>query len=184
MSEQYPSHSPQRADPLAQWIILRLYSRADDDLLDFAEDPGSNKDQHATRPWSIVVVDDDDEVHRAIDLALGGANVLGHPLRISHCKSAAAARISLFDEGEPVDLVLLDVVMETADAGLNLLEELRTLPATRDLPVLLHTGQPGQAPEAAVRSRYDISGYLTKSNVTRSTLIAALEAALNGKSVG
>lgn len=183
MNEHRPGSPASGHDPLAQWVILRLYSFADDDLVDFAEDHDAAKDSHAARPWSIVVIDDDDEVHRAIDLALGGINVLGRPLRMSHCHSAAAARTELFDEGAQVDLVLLDVVMETADAGLDLLEELRSLPATRDLPVLLHTGQPGQAPEAAVRSRYDISGYLTKSNVTRPTLIAALEAALSGGSV-
>jgi CheY-like chemotaxis protein len=177
--------SPQTAvnqDPLARWVILRLCSLADEDPFDFAdEQERSAKDQGVARAWSIMVIDDDDEVHRAIDLALSGIDVLGRPLRINHCRSAASARSRLLEGSDEVDLVLLDVVMETVDAGLHLLEELRNLPATRDLPVLLHTGQPGQAPEHSVRSRYDISGYLTKSNVTRPMLIAALESALGAQ---
>lgn len=175
----------QPTDPsLAQWVVLRLTSLAEEDLLSFADEleggAGCTKTQ---KPWSVLVVDDDEEVHRAIELALGDVSILGRPLVLHHCNSATSAHARLVADGNRLDLVLLDVVMETVDAGLNLLEEIRALPATRDLPVLLHTGQPGQAPENAVRRRYDISGYLTKSGVTRPLLIAALEAALIGKSV-
>lgn len=182
MSE--PSMTPPSDQALAQWVVLRLSALADDDLLSFADElEGTAGGAKVQKPWSVLVVDDDEEVHRAIELALGDVSVLGRPLVLHHCSSATSAHARLVADGNRLDLVLLDVVMETADAGLNLLEEIRALPATRDLPVLLHTGQPGRAPESIVRRRYDISGYLTKSGVTRSTLIAALEAALSGKSV-
>ena len=175
---------PPHSDAPARWVVLRLASLADDEFLAFRDDTGNNaKQAGALRPWHVLVVDDDDEVHHAIELALGGVAIHSRPLQIRHCHSAATARNQLVDDGEHLDLVLLDVVMETADAGLDLLEEIRALPATRDLPVVLHTGQPGRAPESRVRSRYDISGYLTKSTVTRPTLIAALESALIGKTL-
>lgn len=169
-------------DETADLVILRFSSHTDDDVLSFAEESADSVSRaRIGRPWAVLVVDDDDEVHQAIELALGGVLIHERPLQIRHCHSAATARSQLIDGSQHVDLVVLDVVMETPDAGLDLLEEIRTLPATRNLPVVLHTGQPGQVPESQVRSRYDISGYLTKSTVTRINFIAALESALAGK---
>lgn len=182
MTDAKPSKSHSDTEPLAQWVVLRLSHLADEDFLHFEDDPETaSRTTRSLQAWTVLVVDDDDEVHRAIDLALGGVVIHGRPLNIEHCHSAATARHRLTGDNLGLDLVLLDVVMETADAGLGLLEDIRTVPATRDLPVLLHTGQPGQAPERTVRSRYDISGYLTKSNVTQPILIAALESALLGQ---
>lgn len=174
MTPQPPALLP--ADEPARWILLRPTSVAGDDLFDFAE--GDDAEILATLPWSILIVDDDSEVHRAVELALMGVRVDARPLNLMHCLSAAEARNHLAERSGGIDLVLLDVVMETADAGLALLEDMRAAPATQSLPVLLHTGQPGQAPERLVRARYDISGYLTKTTVTRQGLIAALETIL------
>jgi len=174
MTLQPPSPFP--ADETAHWILLRPIQLADDDLLDFND--ADDSDLQTARPWHILVVDDDSEVHRAVELALMGVQVEGRPLDLKHCLSAAEARTLLAERPRGLDLVLLDVVMETADAGLTLLDEMRSAPATQSLPVLLHTGQPGQAPESLIRSRYDISGYLTKTTVTRQGLIAALQSIL------
>jgi CheY-like chemotaxis protein len=182
MTDRHLSNSSDDMEPLAQWVVLRLSHLVNDDILRFEDDVDvGGKAMRPVPAWTVLVVDDDEEVHRAIDLALGGVVVHGRPLSIEYCPSATTARQRLAGNSLGLDLVLLDVVMETADAGLGLLEDIRAVPATRDLPVLLHTGQPGQAPERAVRSRFDISGYLTKSNVTRPILIAALESALLGR---
>ncbi|MBI2254539.1 MAG: response regulator [Proteobacteria bacterium] len=162
----------------AHWVLLRPIPPADDDLFEFSE--ADDTEAVALRPWSVLIVDDDSEVHRAVELALTGVRIAGRSLNLIHSLSAADARQHLAELSRGIDLVLLDVVMETADAGLTLLDEMRSAPATRALPVLLHTGQPGQAPERLVRSRYDISGYLTKTTVTRQGLITALESVLKG----
>ncbi|MDY0870840.1 response regulator [Dongia rigui] len=168
--------APLAAEEPARWVLLRPTSQADDDLVDFAD--ADDADMLAMQPWSILIVDDDSEVHRAVELALMGVRVAARPLNLMHCLSAAEARKRLAERPGGIDLVLLDVVMETADAGLALLEDMRAAPATQSLPVLLHTGQPGQAPERLIRARYDISGYLPKTTVTRQGLIKALETIL------
>lgn len=175
-----PSLPTTEIDGTARWVLLRLKPHKDDDALDFLAEDETDAAAGTVLPWSILVVDDDAEVHRAVDLALMMVKVHGRPLQLSHCNSAAEARTLLLEGTEAIDLVLLDVVMETADAGLTLLDEIRALPAMRGLPVLLHTGQPGHAPERIVRMHYDISGYLTKSTVTRQTLIDALGIILGG----
>lgn len=166
-------HSP------AQWVLLRLKPLADDDETSLFTDETENSEIAAERPWSILVVDDDSEVHAAIGLALGGVKIHGRRLRLSHCLSAGEARSRLASTKEEIDLVLLDVVMESAEAGLDFLESLRTEPETRSLPVLIHTGQAGRFSENMVRARYDISGYLPKSTVTQQALLAALAAVLD-----
>jgi len=183
MTEQMPSvtPSPTPGDETAHWILLRPTDLAEDDLLDFVD--ADDSEALAMRSWSILIVDDDSEVHRAVELALMGVHIANRPLDLVHCVSAADARTHLAAKSRGIDLVLLDVVMETANAGLDLLEEMRSKRATQSLPVLLHTGQPGQAPETLIRSRYDISGYLTKTTVTRQGLIAALESILIDRSV-
>lgn len=168
-------------DETAHWVLLRPAQLSDDDMLDFSD--ADDAEALAIRPWSILIVDDDNEVHRAVELALMGVRIANRPLGLSHCLSAQEARAHLAGQSLGIDLVLLDVVMETADAGLTLLDEMRTAPKTQSLPVLLHTGQPGQAPEGLIRSRYDISGYLTKTTVTRQGLITALESILNGQRI-
>lgn len=171
-------------DGTARWVLLRLKPHKDDEAIDFLTEDDADAAAGTVLPWSILVVDDDAEVHRAVDLALMMVRIHGRPLQLSHCNSAAEARALLLGGTETTDLVLLDVVMETADAGLTLLDEIRALPAMRGLPVLLHTGQPGHAPERVVRRHYDISGYLTKSTVTRQTLIDALSIILGGAKLG
>lgn len=181
---QQPTHPANETDDTARWVLLRLKPLLDDDIIDFFSEDEPDGDAGANEPWSILVVDDDAEVHRAVELALTSVEIHGRPLRLNHCSSAAEARVQLIERSQTVDLVLLDVVMETADAGLTLLDDMRSQPMMRGLPVLLHTGQPGHAPERVVRAHYDISGYLTKSNVTRQTLIDALDTILGGAKLG
>jgi CheY-like chemotaxis protein len=174
MTLQPPASAPM--EDSARWILLRPAPLADDDLFDFEE--SDDGEETILPPWSILIVDDDSEVHRAVELALMGVRLHGRPLHLMHSLSAADARKQFAVQSRGIDLVLLDVVMETADAGLILLDDMRTATATQSLPVLLHTGQPGEAPESAIRARYDISGYLTKTTVTRQSLISALSSIL------
>lgn len=183
MSELPPISAPE-PNATARWVVLRLKPLTDEDTMEFDADEESDAVIGVTPPWSVLVVDDDIEVHRAIELALTSVKIHGRPLHLSHCASAAEARALLLGGSAAIDLVLLDVVMETVDAGLTLLDEIRALPAMRELPVLLHTGQPGHAPERTVRAQYDISGYLTKSTVTRQYLIVALATVLGGSKLG
>ena len=122
--------------------------------------------------WCIVVVDDDEEVHEATRFALRHVHVHGRPLDLVHLFSAAEARRVLPTLGVPA-VILLDVVMETENAGLDLVDFIRNdcdLASTR---IVLRTGQPGYAPELSVFARYDINDYFTKAELSRTRLITA-----------
>ena len=131
------------------------------------------------RPWRVLVVDDDLDVREATRFNLRGMLIDGRPLQLLEAGSAAQAERLLLGESD-VAVLLLDVVMETPDAGLRLVERLRANADWQALRIVLRTGQPGYAPELDVIRRYDINDYKTKSDLTQVRLVTTLTVALRG----
>ena len=127
--------------------------------------------------WCIVVVDDDEEVHEATRFALRHVMVHGRPLELVHVFSAGEARRVLPTLDIPA-VILLDVVMETENAGLDLVDFIRNDCALAATRIVLRTGQPGYAPELSVFARYDINDYFTKAELSRTRLITAITSAV------
>src|SRR5262249_55004285 len=74
-------------------------------------------------------------------------------------------------------VAIIDVVMETQTAGLDLCSYLRSeFPSS--LRLVLRTGQPGVAPEERIINEYDIDSYLAKPEVTPERLYATLRSCL------
>lgn len=132
---------------------------------------------HNNDTWRILIVDDDPEVHEVTSLALRGASVLGRRLTLFHASSAAQARQTLVDESD-IAVVLLDVVMERDDAGLQLARAIREDLQLSEVRIILRTGQPGYAPEAKVIRDYDINDYKTKQELTHTHLMTAIIASV------
>jgi diguanylate cyclase (GGDEF)-like protein len=152
-------------------------SRNDDDLLQF--DDESNVAPNAppvAEPWRILIVDDEEQVHQVTRFALQGAVVLGRPLHFDSVYSANEARQALA-QGRYA-CILLDVVMETEDAGLKLVGEIRERFEDPAVRIVLRTGQPGYAPEVEIIQKYDINDYRCKSELTSHRLLTTMTAAL------
>ena len=154
-------------------------SAVDDDLLELLDEPEHAEGEHRLndRPWRVLIVDDDGDVHKATELAMQGLTVEGQPLVFLHASSAAQARQLLASEDD-LAVVLLDVVMESEDAGLQLVRHIRDELGLRALRIVLRTGQPGYAPEIETVQAYDINDYKTKSELTRTRLYTVLTAAV------
>jgi EAL domain-containing protein (putative c-di-GMP-specific phosphodiesterase class I) len=103
----------------------------------------------------------------------------GIPVELHSAYSAAEAKAFL-ESHRDTALMLLDVVMETDDAGLRLITYVREQIGNADLQIILRTGQPGMAPEFEVIPRYDINGYFLKTELVaqklRSIVISSLRA--------
>ena len=150
-----------------------------DDCVIFEEESSGGASGPITESWCVLVVDDDPEVHTATRFALSSIIILDRPLRLLHAYSAETARTLLSKESK-VAVVLLDVVMESNDAGLTLVRAIRDELILLDVRIILRTGQPGYAPELEVIGRYDINDYKTKAELTHARLITALTAAIRG----
>lgn len=139
----------------------------EDEILAF----GSNE------TWQVLIVDDDPEIHSVTQLALSDLVVLGRRLEYLHAYSGKDA-CHLIEQNDDIVLVLLDVVMETDDAGLNVVKYIRETLQRKDIRIVLRTGQPGYAPEESVIKEYDINDYKTKTELTRRKLVTTVFAAI------
>lgn len=130
-----------------------------------------------TIPWKVMIIDDDDGVHSSTRFALERVIVDGRPLEIIDVYSADEAREYL-TKHQDVALALVDVVMESEHAGLDLVQWVREEKKNQAIRLVLRTGQPGQAPERHVVVNYDIDDYKTKSELTSQKLFTLLHASL------
>lgn len=147
---------------------------ADDDLFRFADDdPVDAVTPPSRRSWRIVVIDDDADVHQATRFSLDGVQLFGRSLELLHAFSATEARDVLAGT-EDIAVVLLDVVMETPDAGLALVDHIRKGLGMATTRIVLRTGQPGYAPEHETLLKYDINDYKTKSELTHHKLLTTI----------
>ncbi|MBI3283423.1 MAG: hypothetical protein HYZ65_01025 [Burkholderiales bacterium] len=146
---------------------------ADDDIDFLEEEEPASGPRVEAHPWKILIADDDSNVHETTLLALSGVRIHGKPLEFLHAYSAKEAQ-SVIRQHPDMALVLLDVVMETVDAGLKLVNIIRNELGLNNLRIVLRTGQPGYAPEQQVSREFAIDGYTTKSKLTRSILISVL----------
>ena len=149
------------------------------DFLEFAE-PSDRAEQHGTEAgWKLAVIDDDDAVHEGTRFALKHFALYGYGLEIISARSAAEG-LELLRANPDTAVVLLDVVMETDDAGLKLAKAIREELKNDLVRIILRTGQPGQAPERQIVVDYDINDYKAKTELTADKLFTTLTAALRG----
>ena len=123
----------------------------------------------AAAPWTALIVDDDPAVHEVTRILMARASFENRRIALHHAYSAEEARCFLALHPETA-LVLLDVVMESDDAGLRLCGHIRESLDNHDVQIVLRTGQPGQAPEREVILDYEINGYFLKTELTAQKL--------------
>lgn len=148
-----------------------------DDVLQLIEDSGATPESSTGRKWKIAVIDDDQAVHEGTRFALSDYCLNGQTLEILSAYSAAEGR-TLMRAHPDIAAVLLDVIMETDAAGLDLVEFIRNEIKNETVRIILRTGQPGQAPERRVIVEYDINDYKAKTELTADKLFTSLTAAL------
>ncbi len=149
---------------------------SEDELL-FA--PEENTVPYEGEPWKILIVDDDIEVHSFTRLALRNFVFDRKPLHVLSAYSAKEALALLEDDHHDIAIALLDVVMESAYAGLDLVETIRNTLKNSEIRLIIRTGQPGVAPERFVIDHYDINDYKEKTELTTERLYTTVRSALS-----
>ena len=134
-------------------------------------------DKNSQIPWRVLIVDDDADVHAVSRLILSKVVFKHRVIELLYAHSAAQARDILIQE-KNIAVILLDVVMETEDAGLKLVKIIREELNNHDVRIILRTGQPGQAPEERVIVEFDINDYKAKNELTSQKLFTAVISAL------
>ncbi|MDM8515018.1 ATP-binding protein [Desulfobacterales bacterium HSG16] len=152
-----------------------------DDELFFAEEtpvksPGESIETSA-ETWKIMIVDDEKDLHKITQMILDEIIFDGRKLS---CLSAYSGKqaCEMIRDNPDTALILLDVVMETISAGLDVTEYIRSELQNNIVRIVLRTGQPGHAPERDVITRYDINDYKLKTVLTDHTLFTTVISAL------
>ena len=150
-----------------------------DDFLfqDDADSVNDDSSEYSSLPWKVLIVDDDDSIHQITTLVLNKFHFEQRPLLILHAKSAKEAE-QLLSQHDDIAVAIVDVVMETQYAGLELVRHIRETLKNRRIRLVLRTGQPGEAPEEHVIRDYDINDYKNKTEVTAIKLKTLLYAGL------
>ncbi len=154
----------------------------DDDSTEWMIDDESNPaapaaSKAAPAPWKVLIVDDDVDVHVVTKFSLSNACFMGRRLCFLHAYSGEEA-LTILRNCADVALVLLDVIMETSDAGLRVARQIREELDNQLVRIVLRTGQPGQALEHSIILDYDINDFWCKTDLTTRKLFTTVISSL------
>lgn len=147
----------------------------DEELL-FADEcePSTKPERNA---WKIMIVDDEEEIHTVTKMALNDFAFENRGIEFICAYSGEEAK-TLLTKHEDVALILLDVIMETEHAGLDVVKYVRENLRNSFVRIILRTGRPGQTPERKVITEYDINDYKEKTELTVQKLTTTIITAL------
>lgn len=149
----------------------------DADFVEFLDEDTAAPLPEVRGSWRVLIVDDDEGVHRSVEFALREMLIFDRRLEFLKAYSGREA-LEILRHEDHIAAVLLDVVMEHEHAGLALVKQIREELHITDTRIILHTGQPGFAPEISAIRDYDINDYRTKSELTRNHLYTCMASAV------
>ncbi|UCV11925.1 DUF3369 domain-containing protein [Dechloromonas denitrificans] len=148
-----------------------IRSKAVDDV-SLVREPGSSR-----HSWKVLVVDDEADIRTLTRLNLKGFSFDGREIEFLEAASAYEAR-QLLEAHDDIAIALIDVVMETDDAGLKLVEYIRKTLNNAMIRLVIRTGQPGVAPERYVIDNFDIDDYKDKTELTATRLYTTVRSSI------
>jgi CheY-like chemotaxis protein len=127
--------------------------------------------------WQVLIVDDEKLIHDVLSMNIRDMVCNDRPITLITAYSANEAK-NIIDNNPDIAVIILDVMMEQDDAGLNLVKYIREELKNIDIRILLHTGQPGIAPKREVSEDYMIDAYLDKNMSDNDDCYVAVKLAL------
>ncbi|WP_374512343.1 hypothetical protein [Niveibacterium sp.] len=126
--------------------------------------------------WVVLVVDDDADVHAVTRMALHHFLFMGRPLQLVDCFSAREA-LAILPTLPDLALILLDVVMESEDAGTRLARTIRATPRYDHVQIIIRTAAGGYGGRGAFRD-IPIHAFVWQSEVSKTRLESLVSSAL------
>jgi len=160
-------------------MSLPLKNESVDELLFQEESDSPQEAQRQENSWRVLVVDDEEDIIAVTRLVLSSFRYQDRGIEIIPAYSAAEA-LQLLRSEEDIAVAYIDVVMETDNAGLDLVRCIRDELKNQDTQIILRTGQPGYAPEMRIIVEYGINDYRLKTDLDKTKLISSLVTALRG----
>lgn len=149
----------------------------DDSTVVFIEDTNTCSRSPENKFWKVMVIDDEKSVHDITNTSLKGFLFEGRELSLVNAYSGQEA-MQLLKNHPDTALLLVDVVMETQNAGLDFVRYVREELKNHLVQIIIRTGQPGLAPEYEVISKYNINGYYSKTELRIQKLTSLITTSL------
>lgn len=149
-----------------------------DELIFIEEDNNENMISSLESFWSILIVDDDEEVHAVTKLALNDFIYDNKQLNLVSAYDEEEAK-KLLLENNDFAFILLDIVMDSNDSGLKIIDYIRNELNNNLIRIIIRTGQPGYAPELEIINLYDINDYKEKTELTATKLYTTTRTTLS-----
>ena len=146
------------------------------DLFEFSENPNKS-DELPLKTWKVLIVDDEVSIHDVTISALKSVMVEGRRLELISAMNATEAKQKL-EENDDIALALIDVVMETRTAGLDLVNYIRQELDDHLMRLVVRTGQPDEVPERYIIDQYDINDYKEKTELTVDKLYTVIRSSI------
>ena len=148
----------------------------EDERIIFAEESPASEEE-SSQSWKILLVDDEPEIHDVTRLALQDLIFEDKKLTFLSAYSGEEAK-ALIQQHPDTAIIFLDAIMETEEAGLDVVRYTREVLNNQIVQIILRTGQPGRVPEDLVPLNYEINDYQTKTELTRQKLITKVVTSL------
>lgn len=117
----------------------------------------------------VLVVDDDKDIHTVTHLTLSDFQTENFMLDLIDAYSGKEA-IEIISNTNDVMIILLDIVMETEHAGLDVVKFIREELSNDKVKIVVRTGQAGKLTEENVKESYAINGFQYKGSLTAAAL--------------
>lgn len=127
--------------------------------------------------WKILIIDDEESIHAMTKLVIGNLKFEGKSIEFYSAYSGLEGK-KMISEIDDIAVILLDIVMESKSAGLDLVRAIRGELKNYDVRIIIRTGQPGTAPESEVIIKYDINDYREKTELNYQKLTTSVLLAL------
>ena len=156
---------------------MGLFVDKNDDLV-FIEEDDANIINSLESFWSILIVDDDEEVHTVTKLALNNFIYDDKRLNLVSAYNEKEAKKILLENSD-FAFILLDIVMDSNDSGFKIIDYIRNELENKLIRIIIRTGQPGYAPELEIINLYDINDYKEKTELTATKLYTTTRTTLS-----
>ena len=154
-----------------------MYKDDSSEMMNFGPADETVREDGSAEKWKIIIADDEVEVHNITRMVMREFTFEGRGIDFLSAYSAEET-IALLNENPDTAVILLDVIMESEDAGLDVVRFIRNNLNNYVIQIILRTGQAGQAPEHDVVERYEINDYKTKYEFTSQKLYTTIMSSL------
>ncbi|MDF1883834.1 EAL domain-containing protein [Sulfurimonas sp. SAG-AH-194-C21] len=115
--------------------------------------------------YKVLIVDDEESIHDITKIVLSSMTFKDFEIKLLHANSAGVAQEILLENSD-IALALIDVVMETPTAGLDLVNIIRNEQKNDFIRLVIRTGQADVIPKMEIIEEYDINDFKEKTELT------------------